>query len=104
MNRERKTMVLDILEVIRRTPNIKFTHIVYKANVNATVLKSILNELTAKNLISSSPLGRKITLTSHRKHLLYSLTKKGIDICKAHDAFNQTIEILMVPFVLEVEC
>jgi predicted transcriptional regulator len=63
---------LDILEAVRK-PKI-LTHIMYESNVNCIILKSLLEDLTKKGLISTIEMHRGVP----RKH--YVLSKKGLDV------------------------
>ena len=66
---------LDILETVR-TPKI-LTHIMYKTNVNCSVLKPILEYLMKKGLITTVELSRGIS----KKH--YLISRKGLDVLLA---------------------
>ena len=63
---------LAILETVR-TPKI-LTHIMYKTNVNCTVLKPLLVDLMKKGLIT--------TVEKHRgvSRMHYVISQKGIDV------------------------
>jgi predicted transcriptional regulator len=63
---------LAILEVVR-TPKI-LTHIMYKTNVNCSVLKPLLEDLMQKGLITTVELRRGIS----RKY--YVVSKNGLDV------------------------
>ena len=63
---------LAILEVVR-TPKI-LTHIMYKTNVNCSVLKSLIEDLMQKGLITTVELRRGVS----RKH--YVISQKGLDV------------------------
>ena len=70
---------LAILETVR-TPKI-LTHIMYKTNVNCSVLKPILEDLTQKGLITTVEMRRGIS----RKY--YVISQKGLDVlCAARKA------------------
>jgi predicted transcriptional regulator len=63
---------LAILEVVR-TPKI-LTHIMYKTNVNCSVLKPLLEDLIQKGLITRVEMRRE----TQRKH--YVISQNGIDV------------------------
>jgi predicted transcriptional regulator len=63
---------LAILETVR-TPKI-LTHIMYKTNVNCSILKPLLEDLMKKGLITTVDKNRGIS----RKH--YLISQKGIDV------------------------
>ena len=66
---------LAILETVR-TPKI-LTHIMYKTNVNCTVLKPLLEDLIKKGLIT--------TVEKHRgvSRMHYVISQNGIDVLSA---------------------
>ena len=63
---------LAILEIVR-TPKI-LTHIMYKTNVNCSVLKPLIEELMQKGLIT--------TLEKYRgvSRIHYIISQKGLDV------------------------
>ncbi len=63
---------LAILQVVR-TPKI-LTHIMYKTNVNCSVLKPLIEDLMQKGLITTVDKNRGIS----RKH--YLISQKGLDV------------------------
>ena len=63
---------LAVLEVVR-TPKI-LTHIMYKTNVNCSVLKPLIEDLMQKGLITTVEVRRGIS----RKH--YVISRKGLDV------------------------
>ena len=63
---------LDILETVR-TPKI-LTHIMYKTNVNCSVLKPLLEDLMKKGLITTVEMRRGIS------HKHYVISQNGIDV------------------------
>ena len=66
---EQSLVILDVV----RTPKI-LTHIMYKTNVNCSVLKPLLEDLMKKGLITTVEMRRGIS----RKH--YVISQKGIDL------------------------
>jgi predicted transcriptional regulator len=65
---------LAILEVVR-TPKI-LTHIMYKTNVNCSVLKPLLEDLMQKGLVTTVEMRRGIS----RKY--YVISQKGLDVLR----------------------
>ena len=63
---------LAILEVVR-TPKI-LTHIMYKTNINCSVLKPLIEDLIQKGLIT--------TVEKHRgvSRMHYMISQKGLDV------------------------
>ena len=79
MRRSSFEQSLAILEIVR-TPKI-LTHIMYKTNVNCSVLKSLIEALCQKGLITTVDKGRGIL----RKH--YVISQKGLEVlCAARKA------------------
>lgn len=69
MRRSKLEMHIDILKVLARRGPLKLTHIMYKANVNCSVLKEFLDFLTEKNLVEERTIGKKRTV--------YAITDSG---------------------------
>jgi len=69
MRRSKLEMHIDILKVLAQKGPLKLTHIMYKANVNCSVLKEFLDFLTQQNLIEERTLGKKRTV--------YAITPRG---------------------------
>jgi len=69
MRRSKLEMYIDILKVLAQKGPLKLTHIMYKANVNCSVLKEFLDFLTQQNLIEEKTIGKKRTV--------YAITPQG---------------------------
>jgi len=67
-------MYVDILKVLARHGSLKLTHIMYKANVNCTVLKEYLDFLIANNLIEEK--------TIRKQRIVYAITERGTTVLK----------------------
>jgi len=77
-------MYIDILKVLAQRGPLKLTHIMYKANVNCSVLKQNLNYLIQQNLIEE-----QITIKKRNKtKISYVITEKGRTVIKY---FNEVI-------------
>ena len=74
MRRSKLEMYVDILKVVARHGPLKLTHIMYKANVNCSVLKEYLNFLMQQNLIEEKTVGKK--------RIVYAITQRGITVLK----------------------
>ncbi len=74
MRRSKLELYLDILSVLSKNGPLKLTHVMYKANVNASVLGDFLDFLLKQNLIETRLVGRQ--------RRVYAITQKGIDIVK----------------------
>lgn len=69
-------MKIDILMACYKSKPLATTKIMYKSNINCSVLKPMLNELTENNLLSRQCEG---------KRCYYTITTAGIEILKAYD-------------------
>jgi len=67
-------MYVDILKVLSHRGPLKLTHIMYKANVNCSVLKQYLDFLIQQTLVEERTLGKKRTV--------YAITERGITVLK----------------------
>lgn len=74
MRRSKLEMYIDILKVLSHRGPLKLTHIMYKANVNCSVLKQYLDFLIQQNLVEERTIGRKRTV--------YAVTQRGITVLK----------------------
>jgi predicted transcriptional regulator len=74
MRRSKMEMYLDILKTLAQKGPLKLTHIMYKANVNCSVLKQYLEFLTQQKLVEEK------TLTKER--IVYEITEKGLTVLK----------------------
>lgn len=74
MRRSKLEMYIDILKVLSHRGPLKLTHIMYKANVNCSVLKQYLDFLTQQNLVEERTIGKKRTV--------YAVTQRGIAVLK----------------------
>ncbi|MBX5327431.1 MAG: winged helix-turn-helix domain-containing protein [Candidatus Bathyarchaeia archaeon] len=74
MRRSKLEMYIDILKVLSHRGPLKLTHIMYKANVNCSVLKQYLDFLIQQNLVEERTIGKKRTV--------YAITQRGITVLK----------------------
>jgi predicted transcriptional regulator len=74
MRRSKLEMYIDILKVLSHRGPLKLTHIMYKANVNCSVLKQYLDFLIQQNLVEERTIGKKRTV--------YAVTQRGITVLK----------------------
>ena len=74
MRRSKLEMYIDILKVLARRGPLKLTHVMYKANVNCSVLKEFLDFLTQQNLVEERSVGKKRTV--------YAITDRGRSVLK----------------------
>lgn len=67
-------MHLDILMTLAQRGPLKLTHIMYKANVNCSVLKEYLEFLIQQKLIEEKKL--------KKERIVYTITEKGLTVLK----------------------
>ena len=70
--RSRIQIIAEILEVVRA--GARKTHIMYKANVNCSVLKEYLDFLMQQNLIEERTVGKK--------RIVYATTERGLTVLR----------------------
>jgi predicted transcriptional regulator len=67
-------MYIDILKVLAHRGPLKLTHIMYKANVNCSVLKEYLDFLIQQSLVEERAAGKQ--------RIVYAVTQRGITVLK----------------------
>ena len=65
---------LDILLTLAKKGPLKLTHIMYKANINCSVLKEYLDFLIQQELVEEK--------TIKKERIVYTITKKGLTVLK----------------------
>lgn len=86
MRRSKLEMYIDILNALAQKGPLKLTHIMYKANVNC----SILNE--SLELLIKQELAEKRTIKN--EHIVFSITQRGITILKYFRELTQALHII----------
>jgi predicted transcriptional regulator len=89
MRRSKLEMYVDILTVMAQKGPLKVTHIMYKANVNGSLLKTNLDYLMAKGLVEKKLFKRQI---------VFAVTAQGITVLKYFRELKQAL-----PFEEETE-
>jgi predicted transcriptional regulator len=74
MRRSKLEMYIDILKVLAQRGPLKLTHIMYKANVNCSVLKEYLDFLIQQELVEEQIVGKK--------RIVYAVSEKGFNVLK----------------------
>jgi predicted transcriptional regulator len=74
MRRSKMEMHLDILMTLAQKGPLKLTHIMYKANVNCSVLKEYLDFLMQQKLVEEK--------TLKKERIVYTITEKGLKVLK----------------------
>ena len=75
--RSKLEMQIDILKVLARYGPLKLTHIMYKANINCSVLKQYLDFLIRQNLVEEQTVGKRKVV-----YVAYAITGRGRIILK----------------------
>ena len=86
MRRSKLEMYVDILKVLANRGPLKLTHIMYKANVNCSVLRQYLDFLINQNLVEEKIVGKK--------RVVYGVTQKGITVLKYFRELKQVLPIV----------
>ena len=82
-------MYIDILKVLAQRGPLKLTHVMYKANVNCSVLKQNLEFLIQQNLIEE-----QITIKKRNKtKISYGITERGRTVIKYFNEVNRALHI-----------
>jgi predicted transcriptional regulator len=79
-------MYVDILSVLAHRGPLKLTHVMYKANVNCSVLKEYLDFLIKQNLIEER--------TAGKQRVVYAVTQRGITVLKYFKELKQVLPIV----------
>ena len=94
MRRAKLQMYIDILKVLARHGPLKITHIMYKANVNCSVLKEYLNFLMEQNLIEEKTVG---------KRFVYAITERGKTALKYFKEMKKTVPFVIIEEEQKIE-
>ena len=89
MRRSRLEIHVDVLKVLARHGPLKLTHIMYKANVNCSVLRPYLDFLIQHNLVEEQTLHRK----RHKVRVVYAITERGLTVLKNFRELNKALQI-----------
>ncbi len=81
-------MYVDILKVLARNGPLKLTHIMYKANVNCSVLKQNLDFLMQQNLVEEQTSQKR-----HKTRVIYAITERGKTVLKYFREVNRALQI-----------
>ena len=85
MRRSKLETNVDILKALARYGSLKLTHIMYKANINCSILKEQLNSLIEQDLVETTLLGKKT--------VAYTVTEKGRRVLKAFWEINKALQL-----------
>ncbi|UCE15965.1 MAG: ArsR family transcriptional regulator [Candidatus Bathyarchaeota archaeon] len=90
MQRSELEMNVDILKALARHGPLKLTHIMYKANVNCSILKQHLDFLVQHNLVEEQTLHNR----RHRTRVVYAITEKGKMVLKCFKEVTVALKIV----------
>jgi predicted transcriptional regulator len=79
-------MYVDILTVLSQFGPMKLTHIMYKSNVNCSVLREYLAYLVKQELVQER--------TTGKERLEYGITERGATVLKYFDELRQVLPII----------
>ncbi|MGD8565938.1 MAG: winged helix-turn-helix domain-containing protein [Candidatus Bathyarchaeota archaeon] len=85
MRRSKLEMYINILQVLARRGPLKLTHIMYKANINCSVLKEYLESLIKNDLVEERPVGKS--------RIVYAITQKGRTVINHFRELEQKLAI-----------
>jgi predicted transcriptional regulator len=86
VRRSKLEMYVDILTVLAQRGPLKLTHIMYKANVNCSVLKEYLDFLLKQGLIEERNVGKQ--------RIVFAVTQRGITVLKYFRELKQVLPIV----------
>jgi predicted transcriptional regulator len=86
LRRSKLEMYVDILKVLAHRVPLKLTHIMYKANVNCSVLKEYLDYLLKQGLIEERIIGKG--------RVVFAVTQRGITVLKYFHEIKQVLPIV----------
>jgi len=89
MRRSKLEMYVDILKVLARHGPLKLTHVMYKANINCSVLKQHLDFLIRQNLVEEQTLLKK----RNKTRVVYAVTDRGRTVLKYFRELNSALQI-----------
>src|SRR5208282_990670 len=86
VRRSKLEMYFDILGVLAHRGPLKLTHVMYKANVNCSVLKEYLDFLIKQGLVEER--------TAGKQRVVYAVTQRGITVLKYFKELKQVLPIV----------
>ncbi len=89
MRRSKLEMYVDILKALARHGALKLTHIMYKANVNCSVLKPYLDFLIQHDLVEKQTVKKRKVV-----YIAYAITEKGRTTLKRFRELQSVLPII----------
>lgn len=90
MRRSKLEIYVDILRALAQHGTLRLTYIMYKANVNCSVLKEKLRFLVHHNLVDEQTVYDKRS----RKMVVYNITERGLTVLRCSRELNDALKIL----------
>ena len=96
MRRSHLEMYVEIIRVLAQKGPLKLTHIMYKANLNCSVLKEDLCFLVKQGLVEERTIGKA--------KVVFAVTQRGINVLRYFRELKQALPIdeearnLAIPF------
>lgn len=85
MRRSKLEMYVDILNVLAHRGPLKLTHVMYKANINCSILNESLDFLIKQGLVEKR--------TIKKERIVFAVTQRGINVLKY---FRELIQFLPI--------
>ena len=82
-------MYIDVIKVLAQNGPLKLTHVMYKANVNCSVLKEYLDFLIQQRLIEEQIFRKRRNKTKVR----YAITERGRKVLNYFNEVNRAFQI-----------
>ena len=89
MRRSKLEMYIAILNVLAQKGPLKLTHIMYKANVNCSVLNEYLDFLIKQELVEKQ--------TIQKEHIVFAVTQRGKNVLKYFRELTIALPIIEEP-------
>jgi predicted transcriptional regulator len=86
MRRSKLEIYVDILKVLAHRGPLKLTHVMYKANVNCSVLKEYLDFLAKQGLVEEKIIGKE--------RIVYAITQRGVTVLKQFRELKEVLPIV----------
>jgi predicted transcriptional regulator len=86
VRRSKLEMYVDILSVLSQRGPLKLTHVMYKANVNCSVLKEYLDFLMKQGLVEERTIGKR--------RVVFAITQRGVTVLKYFRELKQVLPIV----------
>ena len=86
MRRSKLEMYVDILEVLALRGPLKLTHVMYKANVNCSILKEYLEFLIQQELVEKKAFCKR--------RVAYGISSKGLIVLKQFKELKQVLPLI----------